>query len=118
MSGAHKAVHPLITDAVTQASNHVLGLGPAVAAVNAYLGQAQAQAVLAANMVGQQQQQALTGLTSTVQNVGTLMTARRHGGTSTPSGASAARKAAAAPPSRESASTDYSNSMYQPPVVT
>lgn len=82
MSDSNKAVHPQITDAVTQASSHVLGLGPAMAAINAYMGQAQAQSVLAANIVNQQQQQALTSLASTVRNIGTLMGTR--GGANAP----------------------------------
>lgn len=76
MSGGNRSVHPQVTDAVTQASSHVLGLGPAMAGINAYLAQAQAQSVLFANMVNQQQQQALTSLASTVRNVGRLMGAQ------------------------------------------
>lgn len=50
--------NPQITDSVTQSSVHVLGLGPATAAVSSYLGQAQSQTVLFANMVNQQAQYA------------------------------------------------------------
>jgi len=52
-----KALSSQVTDAVTQESVHALGMGPAMAAVNAYLGQAQAQSLLYANMVNQQAQQ-------------------------------------------------------------
>jgi hypothetical protein len=47
-----------ITDGVTQSSVQTLGLGPAIAAVNSYLGQAQSNAILFANMVNQQAQYA------------------------------------------------------------
>jgi hypothetical protein len=71
-------VNTQITDGVTQATAHVVGLGPAVAAVNAYLGATQAQTVLFANMVNQQQQLALTAMTVTTRNVATLIAARRN----------------------------------------
>lgn len=71
-----KSVHPQITDSVTQTSSHVLGLGPALAATSAYLGQAQAQTVLFANMVNQQQQSALLALTATTQSVKKLLGAK------------------------------------------
>lgn len=67
------SVHPKITDSVTQTSSHVLGLGPALAATFTYLGQTQAQNVLFANMVSQQQQSALQGLTATTQNIKKLL---------------------------------------------
>jgi len=58
-----------VTDGVTQVSTHVLGNGASLATVNAYLGQAQAQAVLFANMVNQQQQQSITSLVATTRGV-------------------------------------------------
>lgn len=71
-----KLVHSQITDGVTQTSSHVLGLGPATAAINAYLGQTQALTVLFANMVNQQQQQATVGLSVTTRNVTKLLGTR------------------------------------------
>ena len=64
--------NPQITDGVTQSSVHTLGLGPAVAAVNAYLGQAQAQTILFANMVNQQAQYATIAATSLTQELAQL----------------------------------------------
>jgi hypothetical protein len=61
-----------VTDGVTQASTHVIGLGAALAAVNAFLGQTQAQSVLFANMVNQQQQYAVTGLVATSRSIAKL----------------------------------------------
>ncbi|MCK9397464.1 MAG: RebB family R body protein [Methylobacter sp.] len=71
-----KSVHSQITDGVTQTSSHVLGLGPATAAINAYLGQTQSLTVLFANMVNQQQQQAIVGLSVTTRNVTKLLAAK------------------------------------------
>ncbi|MFZ2404791.1 MAG: RebB family R body protein [Methylobacter sp.] len=71
-----KSVSTQITDGITQTSSHVLGLGPATAAVNAYLGQTQALSVLLANMVNQQQQQAIVGLSVTTRNVTKLLTVK------------------------------------------
>lgn len=61
--------NPQITDSVTQTSVHTLGLGPAVAAVNSYLGQAQAQTILFANMVNQQAQYATLAATTLTQEL-------------------------------------------------
>jgi hypothetical protein len=80
MTCSNTHVHPQITDSVTQSTSHVVGLGPAVAANNAYLGQAQALTVLFANMVNQQQQLALTSLAATTRNVGRLMRQGAAGG--------------------------------------
>lgn len=107
MSDAKKTVHPQITDAVTQASSHVLGLGPATAAINAYLGQAQAQTILGANMIGQQQQQALVAMATTVNNVGKLMGLRR-----------AARPAGGDSGAVQPAQAENYFAAGQPPVVT
>jgi hypothetical protein len=116
VSGMKRAVHPQVTDAVTQTSAHVLGLGPAAAAINAYLGQAQAQSVLAANMVSQQQQQALASLTATVRNVGQLLSTRRGTALQAPRNASAIAQASFdAAPNQAPAEA---RPMYQPPVVT
>lgn len=64
--------HPQITDGVTQSSVHVLGLGPATAAVNAYLGQAQSQSILFANMVNQQSQYANIATATLTQELSQL----------------------------------------------
>jgi len=69
-------VHPQVTDGITQASSHVLGLGPASAAINGYLGQTQALSVLFANMVNQQQNQATLDLSATTRNVAKLLAAK------------------------------------------
>jgi hypothetical protein len=117
MSDANKVVHPQITDAVTQASGHVLGLGPAMAAISAYMGQAQAQSVLAANMVNQQQQLALTSLASTVRNVGTLMAAQR--GASAPASQNSYARAFSTESKLASARTSDATADYLgQPVVT
>lgn len=58
-----------ITDSVTQSSVHTLGLGPAVAAVNGYLGQAQSQSILFANMVNQQAQYATLAATTLTEEL-------------------------------------------------
>lgn len=69
-SGSDNTVcNPQITDGVTQSSVHTLALGPAVAAVNSYLGQAQAQTILFANMVNQQAQYATVAATSLTQEL-------------------------------------------------
>ena len=125
MSHKNKAVNLQITDAVTQTSHHVLGLGPATAAINAYLGQTQAQAVLAANMVSQQQQHAITSMTATMRNVAQLLGCGRSGG------GAAARKVTAqayatmgdvAAPTVQVAAAptqaDDTSPFYQRPVVT
>jgi hypothetical protein len=69
-SGSDNTVcNPQVTDSVTQSSVHTLALGPAVAAVNSYLGQAQAQTILFANMVNQQAQYATVAATSLTQEL-------------------------------------------------
>ncbi|HEX8989199.1 MAG TPA: RebB family R body protein [Rhodocyclaceae bacterium] len=62
-----------ITDSLTQVSVHTLGLGPAVAAVNGYLGQAQAQSILFANMVNQQAQLATIAAATLTDELGELL---------------------------------------------
>ncbi len=62
-------VSPQITDAVTQANVTVLGNGPAVSTVQAQMSLAQAQGVLFANMVNNQQQLAIAGHASMVGGV-------------------------------------------------
>ncbi|BBL74894.1 RebB family R body protein [Methylomagnum ishizawai] len=106
-------VHSQITDGVTSASAHVIGLGPALSAVNASLGQTQAQSVLFANMVNQQQQVALVGLTTTVQNVAKLMRLRPQAKAAPPPAPQAAYSAA----SSVSVSSE-SPFRHAPPVVT
>lgn len=68
-SGGDAYCNPQITDGITQSSVHTLGLGPATAAVNAYLGQAQSQTILFANMVNQQAQYASIAATSLTQEL-------------------------------------------------
>lgn len=70
--GEGHSCNPQITDGVTQSSVHVLGLGPATAAVNAYLGQAQSQTVLFANMVNQQAQYANIAAATLTQELSQL----------------------------------------------
>ena len=60
---------PQITDSVTQANMTTLGTGPATALVQTFLSQAQAQGILFANMVNEQQQLCVTGHATTVQSV-------------------------------------------------
>jgi len=64
-----------VTDGVTQSSVHILGLGPATAAVNAYLGQAQSLSILFANTVNQQAQQATIAATTLTQELTQLFSA-------------------------------------------
>lgn len=61
-----------ITDGVTQLSAHTIGIGPAKAAVNAYLRQAQSQSILFANMVNQQQQYATIASTTLTKELNQL----------------------------------------------
>jgi hypothetical protein len=125
MSHKNKAVNLQITDAVTQTSHHVLGLGPATAAINAYLGQTQAQAVLAANMVSQQQQHAMTSMTATMRNVARLLGSGRSGGGTTARSVTAQSFATTgdfgAPTAQAAAAPtqmDDTSPFYRPPVVT
>ena len=66
-----------ITDSVTQSSVHTIGLGTAVAAVNAYLGQAQSQTILFANMVNQQAQNATISATTFTEELSPLFSLGR-----------------------------------------
>lgn len=125
MSHKNKAVNLQITDAVTQTSHHVLGLGPATAAINAYLGQTQAQAVLAANMVSQQQQLAMTSMTATMRNVARLLGSGRSGGGAAARSVTAQSYATmgdfGAPTAQAAAAptqNDDTSPFYQRPVVT
>ncbi len=71
-SGGGLTCNSQITDGVTQSSVHVLGLGPATAAVNAYMGQAQSQTILFANMVNQQAQYSTLAATTLTQELAQL----------------------------------------------
>ncbi len=62
-------VHSQITDGLTQANVTVLGNGPAVSVVQSYLSLAQAQGVLFANMVNNQQQLATAGHAAMTEGV-------------------------------------------------
>lgn len=122
MSHKNKAVNLQVTDAVTQTSHHVLGLGPATAAINAYLGQTQAQAVLAANMVSQQQQHAIMSMTATMRNVAKLLGSGRSGGGTATRDVLAQSYATTgdvvAPTASATAPADDTSPFYQRPVVT
>lgn len=56
-----------ITDSVTQTNTSVIANGPAMGAMQTYLSQAQAQGILFANMVNEQQQQAVASLATTME---------------------------------------------------
>lgn len=56
-----------ITDSVTQTNTTVIGSGPAMGTMQSYLSQAQAQGVLFANMVNEQQQQSVASLATTME---------------------------------------------------
>ncbi len=71
----HTSVNPQITDAVTQANVTVLGSGPAVSTVQAQLSLSQAQGVLFANMVNNQQQLAMAGQASMIGGILKLLDA-------------------------------------------
>ncbi len=62
-------VNPQITDSVTQANVEVLSVGPAISAVQSYLSLSQAQGVLFANMVNNQQQLAMAGQVAVVEGI-------------------------------------------------
>lgn len=76
-SGSELGCNAQITDSVTQSSVHTIGLGPAVAAVNAYLGQAQSQTILFANMVNQQAQYATLAATTLTEELSQLFSLGR-----------------------------------------
>mgnify|MGYP000275952329 CR=1 FL=1 len=57
-----------ITDAVTQANVTVLGQGPAVSVGQSFYSQSQAQGILFANMVNNQQQLATVGQVSMLES--------------------------------------------------
>lgn len=60
-------VNEQITDGVTQTNTAVIGSGPAMGAMHTYLAHAQAQGVLFANMVNEQQQLAVASLATTME---------------------------------------------------
>ncbi len=74
-TGVNSCCNSQITDGVTQTSVHVLGLGPATAAVNAYIGQSQSQSILFANMVNQQAQYANIAAATLTQELTQLFAA-------------------------------------------
>ncbi|NIZ03280.1 RebB family R body protein [Thalassospira lucentensis] len=56
-----------ITDSVTQTNTTIIGSGAAMGAMQSYLSQAQAQGILFANMVNEQQQLAVASLATTME---------------------------------------------------
>ncbi len=62
-------VNPQITDSVTQANVAALSISPAVSAMQSYLSLSQAQGVLFANMVNNQQQLAISGQVAVVEGI-------------------------------------------------
>lgn len=62
-------VNPQITDSVTQANVAALSNAPAVSAMQSYLSLSQAQGVLFANMVNNQQQLAMAGQVAVVEGI-------------------------------------------------
>ncbi len=62
-------VNPQITDSVTQANVAALSISPAVSAMQSYLSLSQAQGVLFANMVNNQQQLAMAGQVAVVEGI-------------------------------------------------
>ncbi|MEQ8284687.1 RebB family R body protein [Thalassospira sp.] len=56
-----------ITDSVTQTNTSVIGNGPAMGTMQSYLSQAQAQGILFANMVNEQQQLSVASLATTME---------------------------------------------------
>ncbi|MBX2831523.1 MAG: RebB family R body protein [Rhodospirillales bacterium] len=63
---AHE-VDEQITDGVTQTNTTVIGSGPAMGTMQSYLSQAQAQGILFANMVNEQQQLSVASLATTME---------------------------------------------------
>lgn len=78
-TGGNTTSNPQITDGVTQTSVNVLGLGPATAAVNAYIGQSQSQTILFSNMVNQQAQYANIAAATLTQELSQLLAAGSDG---------------------------------------
>lgn len=62
-------VNPQITDSVTQANVAAISISPAVSAMQSYLSLSQAQGVLFANMVNNQQQLAMAGQVAVVEGI-------------------------------------------------
>ncbi|MEO5336057.1 MAG: RebB family R body protein [Magnetospirillum sp. WYHS-4] len=69
----NQIVAPQITDAITQANVTSLGSGPAISVVQSYLSMSQAQGVLFANMVSNQQQLAIASHATTVEAVSKIL---------------------------------------------
>ncbi|MGO1119703.1 RebB family R body protein [Rhodovibrionaceae bacterium A322] len=67
--GEAQMVNRQITDAVAQTNVKVVGEAPAVAMAQNYLAASQANAILYANMVNNQQQLAIAGQASMVEGV-------------------------------------------------
>ncbi|WP_339860665.1 RebB family R body protein [Thalassospira alkalitolerans] len=62
-----REVDKQITDGVTQTNTTVMGTAPAIGTMQTYLAQAQAQGILFANMVSEQQQLAVASLATTME---------------------------------------------------
>ena len=62
-------VNPQITDSVTQANVAAVSISPAISAMQSYLSLSQAQGVLFANMVSNQQQLAMSGQVAVVEGI-------------------------------------------------
>ncbi|WP_404421282.1 RebB family R body protein [Thalassospira australica] len=62
-----REVDEQITDGVTQTNTTVIGTAPAMGTMQSYLAQAQAQGILFANMVNEQQQLAVASLATTME---------------------------------------------------
>ena len=71
--GEAAVVAPQVTDAVTQSNMTVLGSGPSVSTVQSIMTLAQAQGVLFANMVNNQQQLAMSSQASTAEAVAQIL---------------------------------------------
>ena len=62
-------VNPQITDSITQANVAAVSISPAISAMQSYLSLSQAQGVLFANMVSNQQQLAMSGQVAVVEGI-------------------------------------------------
>ncbi len=67
-----------ITDSVTQTNTSVIANGPAMGAMQSYLSQAQAQGILFANMVNEQQQQSVASLATTMECAKATLSVQDH----------------------------------------
>ena len=77
-------VNPQITDSVTQANVAALSLSPAISAMQSYLSLSQAQGVLFANMVNNQQQLAMASQVAVVEGIIQLFNLNDNRGSSGP----------------------------------